>query len=470
MMSTSAAEPLNPWERRGVILLLLALVGFGVLVEVRSAFLERRMGDLGCYLRAAWALRAGENLYDVVDDNRWHYNYPPLYAVLMMPLADPPREADAAGYVPYAVSAGVCYALNVLWLVLGVHWLASALESTAPCAATTRRWWLLRTLPIFVCLTTIGHTLNRGQTNVLLLMLVCGLIAGLITGRRFRAGLFLAGAICLKVFPAFLLLVPLWRRDARCLAGCIVGLFCGLLVIPMAAMGPDRMVAAYRDFARVTIGPALGMSNDTSRAKELIETTATDNQSFQMVLQASLHPDRDTRPPQPSLLVRGVSIGFGALLTLLTLWAGRSGRARTGSGLALFIGCLAIVMLMLSPVCHSHYFVLELPLAAGLLALAWEKRPHLNGPTLGSARNSPLDWKMAASFHDDFCGERAAPDICLDRLARSRCAGAGRAAVVVRGMAGTGTASDGTSGDRVKATRPTAGSLAIAFAPLPNVN
>jgi hypothetical protein len=402
MLTTPIYERLHRWERWAVAVLLLAFLVFGMLVEVRSAFLERRMGDLGCYLRAAWALRTEQNPYDIVEDNLWHYNYPPLYAVLMMPLADPPQGADSSGYVPYSVSVGICYALNVLCLILAMHWLATALESAAGFTQAglrwSRRWWVLRTLPVIACIPPIGHTLNRGQTNLLMLMLVSGLMAGLMTGRRFRAGICLAAAVCIKVFPAFLFLVPLWRRDGRCLAGCAVGLLFGLLLIPAAAMGPQRTFDAYRDFARVVIGPALGVGSDQSRAEELIDMASTDNQSFQAVISAGLHPNRDLRPRQPSLALRLTSIGIGALLTLLTLWAGRGGRARSGPGLALFVGCLSLVMAMLSPVCHSHYFVLELPLAAALLAVAWEKRPVLNGFYLGSGAGNPLGWGLALLF------------------------------------------------------------------------
>jgi hypothetical protein len=48
----SRFEPLLPWERRGLWVLLAFFVVFGVLVEYRSAFLKRRMTDLNCYLRA----------------------------------------------------------------------------------------------------------------------------------------------------------------------------------------------------------------------------------------------------------------------------------------------------------------------------------------------------------------------------------------------------------------------------------
>src|SRR5205823_2971111 len=131
--STSAAG-LSRLER-GVLAALLALVVvFGVLVEIRTAFLKRRMGDLGCYLRAAWAVRTGNDLYDVTDDNTWHYNSPPLLAILMAPLADPPPGADTAGMLPYAWSAGIWYAFNILCLALAVHWLAGALLRTSALA------------------------------------------------------------------------------------------------------------------------------------------------------------------------------------------------------------------------------------------------------------------------------------------------------------------------------------------------
>jgi len=44
------------WERLGLMAFFVALVGFGVIVEVRTAFLSRKMGDLDCYLLPAWAI------------------------------------------------------------------------------------------------------------------------------------------------------------------------------------------------------------------------------------------------------------------------------------------------------------------------------------------------------------------------------------------------------------------------------
>ena len=385
-------QPLRRWERGAVALLFTALVLFGVLVEKRSAFMTKRegrassrMGDLGCYLRAAWAVRAGIDMYAIVDDNIWHYNYPPLYAILMTPLADPPADVDHAGFVPYEVSVGVVYVFNVLCLAIGVHVLASALEKASADPAVRelprwrRRWWLLRTLPVLACLPPVGHTLMRGQANLLLLALLCGLTAGLMRGRSLLAGLCLAGAICLKIFPAFLLFVPLWRRDRRCLGGCALGLFVGLVLIPLAALGPRMFVTEYRELAKVLVGPALGLGEDQTRAEELINVTATDNQSFVAVLHNTLHLDRDTRPNEAPPWEKRTAWLLGGAFTLLTLAASYRRRTDSGMSVAFFVGSMTVVMMLTSPVCHTHYFVLSAPLVMALVARSWERHPRRLG-------------------------------------------------------------------------------------------
>jgi hypothetical protein len=368
------------WQRCGLILIVAFLL-FGILVEIRAAFLQRRMGDLDVFMRTAWAVRAGEDIYTATDPNGFHYHYPPLLAILLVPLADPPPGADAAWTLPYPATVAVWYAVSVLCLLLAVHGLASALEQTAPGPIPARggpRWWALRLVPVLACLPPIGHTLMRGQVNLLLLLLLCGMAAALLRGRRLQAGLWLAGAICLKVIPAFLLLVPLWRRDGRCLAGCALGLVLGLGAIPAAVFGPARTWAYYREWTEVLVRPGLGTGADQSRARELIDVTATDSQSFQAIVHNTLHPDPGTRPPQPAAWVRQVHWLAGGLLTVLTLLAAWR-RRDDGPGTVIAFGAFILIMVLLSPVCHLHYFCLALPLVMGLLAASWEGKevPHL---------------------------------------------------------------------------------------------
>src|SRR5262249_43213400 len=288
---------------------------------------------------------------------------------------------DHTGFVPYEVSAAVLYVFNVLCLAVGIHVLASALEKASADPAVRglprwrRRWWLLRTLPVLACLPPIGHTLMRGQTNLLLLALICGLTAGLVRGRSLLAGLCLAGAICLKIFPAFLLIVPLWRRDWRCLGGCALGLFVGLVLVPLVALGPRMFVTEYRELAKVLVGPALGLGEDQTRAEELINVTATDNQSFLAVLHNTLHLDRDTRPNEAPPWERRTAWLLGGAFTLLTLAASYRRRRDNGLSAAFLVGSMTVVMMLTSPVCHTHYFVLSAPLVMALLARSWERHP-----------------------------------------------------------------------------------------------
>jgi hypothetical protein len=371
---------LTRWQRAVVVCFFASFLVFGAAVELRSAFLSRRMGDLGVYLRAGWAVRSGADLYSVTDDNDWHYIYPPLFAILMAPLADPPRGVELLGAVPYAASVAIFYALNVVLLFAGVHAVASALESSSafPAVRGQRRfglrWWSLRIVPVLVCLPPIGHTLMRGQVNILLLALVCGFVAALLRGRQHLAGWFLAGAIVLKIFPAYLLLYPLWRRDGRCLAGCALGLVVGLFAIPVVTMGPARTLACYQSLTKGLILPAIGQGGDHVLDDELIKATRNDSQSIQCVIHKTIYFDPVTRPELVTDGARRAHRLLGLALTLLTLAAAGWRRPVRGPAACLLVGALSFLMMALSPVCHTHYFALSLPLVMGLLAADRERR------------------------------------------------------------------------------------------------
>ena len=363
---------LTRWERVGLWLFFTVIAGFSAVVLLRSALLPRRMGDWNVFARAAWAVRVGGDLYDVTDDNGFHYLYPPLFAILLTPLADAPEGMARPWMLPYPATVAIWYALNILFTILAMHWLASALEQATlrpelP-PPESRRWWRLRMWPALACLPAIGHTLVRGQVGLLLLLLLCGMLVALMRGRSFQAGCWLAGAICLKVIPAFLLIYPLWRRDGRCLAGCTAGLLLGLIVIPVAARGPTRTWEDYRKWNEVMLMPAAGAGHDQSRARELLDVTATDSQSISAAIHNTIFLERATRPRQSPSWIRYAALGLVALLTITTLAVSRRTDPRDGEAIALTIGALIFVMLAASPVCHLHYFCLSAPLVMALLA------------------------------------------------------------------------------------------------------
>jgi len=373
----------------------VAAIVLGGIVEWRSVFLKRRMTDVGCYLRAAWAVRTGNNLYDVTDDNHWHYNYPPLLAVLIAPLADSPPGQPQPTAVPYAASVAIWYAASLVAICLAVHWLASALSvaglsEAGPRVPWTRgpgsvtpakeepirfgyHWCAMRLLPFLILLPAIGRTLARGQVNLFVVALLAGWIAGIVRGNRFRAGLYLAAAVCIKVIPALLIIHPLWRRDRRCLLGTAVGLLLGLIVIPVAACGPRAAYEHAHTFLKVTLLPGMGVeSGDTTRLIELTSINTTDSQSMMTALHNLAHPNPWLRPPKAEPWVRRTHWGMAVALLAITLWRYR--RERSGRSEVCFAGALMVVMTVASPVSHLHYFVFCLPLVAGLWATEQRSR------------------------------------------------------------------------------------------------
>jgi hypothetical protein len=212
------------------------------------------------------------------------------------------------------------------------------------------------------------------------------MLAASVRQRSWQAGLWLAAAVCLKVIPAFLIVYPLWRRDWRWLAACAGGLVVGLGLIPAAVMGPQRTLRCYREWIAVLVRPALAEGEDHSRDKELIGATSTDSQSIEAILHNTLNLDRDSRPMEYAPQTKLVHWLIGGALTGLTLLAvGR--RHPSPRDVLLGVGALILIMLLLSPVCHLHYFCLALPLVTGLLLTLWERE----GETSVAAA-TPVSW------------------------------------------------------------------------------
>ena len=85
-------------------------------------------GDQDVFFRAAWSIRqGGADLYEITDDHGWHYHYPPLFAILLVPLASPPSIvpiAEQHAILPPIARVMLLYAINLASLVLSVLLLA----------------------------------------------------------------------------------------------------------------------------------------------------------------------------------------------------------------------------------------------------------------------------------------------------------------------------------------------------------
>lgn len=377
---------LNCVETVLVAVLFFFLLFFADIVQIRSAFLTRVMGDADCFFRAGWAAKVGKSIYEVTDPNGWHYNYPPLFAITMIPLADPPPGENRDGCLPYPISISIFYKVSLLSLFLGVFSLARAYEKQFPVVFENlriKKWYYLRIFAIVVCLSPIAHTLMRGQVNLFLLMMICLAIGFQMSNKSFLSGIMIAGSICLKVFPVFLLIVPVWRKDYKQLAGCIVGLVLGLVVIPVSVMGVEKTKTAYSDFYNVLIGPSLGISGDNTRGVELTNLNSTDNHSVLAFLHGIEHPDFSKKPAKPSLVIKIVHILMSILFLGWLLWS--KGLPKKGSAMedSHFLALASLLMVLICPVSHSQYFVLALPLVMSILVFSWFSSKRVISPWLG---------------------------------------------------------------------------------------
>ncbi len=347
------------------------------------ALIHNRHTDAGIYFRAAWAIRVGASPYWVADDNGWHYMYPPLLAVFLTPLADASAGMPRAGLLPYAVSITIWYVLSVGLLFAAAKMIADAVsEKVAPEKSTPWRRWLLIVWPILICLPVICRGLIRGQVGPLWLWLTCGMLVGLMRGKNFRSGLWLAAAICLKLIPGFLLIYPLWRRNTRMLFGCAIGMVLGFVVIPWLAMGSANWRQSNDDFFRTMVLPAIGIGREPMLLRhEMLDPRTSDTESFVSILMkigahlgglaASYHPPRYATIGSAILAIS---------LTAITLWAVGWRKESRPIDDALGLALLTIVMLPIGPVCHPHYFLLLLPTITILLAILSAAKPTIEVP------------------------------------------------------------------------------------------
>jgi hypothetical protein len=397
----TSSKPLTRLHVTGLALLLALVILFGAWVEFRGALAHNRMTDIGAYLRAAWAVRTGGDLYAITDNRGWHYNYPPLFAILMTPFADPPQGIGRSGYLPYEVSVALWYVLTLTIGVAGVGMLARVIEYPPRNLLAgrgrrfSRQWWALRVIPLLILLPAIGRSQMRGQVGLLVAFLLCCMIASILKGKRFHAGLWLSGAICIKLIPVLLLVFPLWRRDWRMLSGSLLGLVIGLIIVPVITLGPQRTVDSYVSFYQGTL--VAGIKGDTVGrvGGELTGITSTDSNSPMVVLHNIIYPERKHRPKVAHVGERMAHWVTAFVMMVITLiasgWKGRwcSGKIEATIKDAGFMAAFIPLMLVTSPVFHPHYVSMTVPLVMIVVVVIWEYYSY------GSI---PATWKAVFCF------------------------------------------------------------------------
>ena len=312
---------------RGLLLCLLpAVTGLWVAgTEFGGRFVPWRpaMVDLGVYLDAARVLLDGGDFYAL--DGRLQFLYPPLAAVLSVPLTLLPRVVVEMGWTV----AGVLALLAVLHRVGLRGWVLSLATTAA-----------LFTEPV-------RQTLGFGQVGIFLVALV---VLDLVPGPRVLArrvlpeGFWTALATCIKLTPALFVVYLLLVRRRRALITAVTAVVSAVALTLAAAVVAPRQ--SYGFWTRLAHG-------DTGLGGSIVYFT---NQSVLADV----------------IRVLGFSTGatllglaLSAVIAALGVWAAVLWHRRGDVALAVMLG--GVATLLASPVSWLHHFVWVVPLAVVLV-------------------------------------------------------------------------------------------------------
>jgi alpha-1,2-mannosyltransferase len=359
-------------------LALVLSVGAWLLFLWRAAHAPVGQYDFSSYYAAALALRGDlhANIYSAAVMARagaaghvqvrppLPYTYPPLFALLLIPIT----------VLPFHIAARLWMAVNVaLWvgctLLLAAEIrriLAAALPALlsaaggAPATGAVSGWRAARnpvTLAALVCLSfaPAQQTLLTGQVDLLVLLPLALVPRLLRRGRERWAGTVVAGAAMLKFTPVILLLYFVLRRRWRALAASLVAL-AALVAASVAVVGPGVFLGSIAQALRTGTGDTSLGHNEALFASVLQQVRAT-APAWAGVAHAIV---------LALLAVLAIAIGVGIA------------RARSGAGDAvdadgqrgaLVAYAMALCgLLLLAPTAWVHHYVWVLPAATLLLA------------------------------------------------------------------------------------------------------
>lgn len=390
--------------RLGAIAFAVALLLFGLIDVRRRAAVDPdsprvHKTDLTIFTGAGAAFLADREPYQTANPRGWKYNYPPLFALLLAPLA--PLHSQLQALIWFTLSG--CFG--------GLAWREAVLISRdlgVDVRLTPRNQSPHRQLA-FLAVAAVAlpalNCLQRGQVGLLTLwLLLWGYrrLARASNGRHaFAAGILLALPGVLKVTPALpaLAAVAAWgearRRAGRpslALAGwsgLLAGAALFLCLVPAAILGWNANLRHLQTWTRSVVGMAVevdpassletpftlrnqSLSNAAYRCGNWISYALFGGPDDRLVDAVPVPTDRPLLMESPRM-ERFVLAMRLVLTTLLAAAAWRAATLARPLDLAALFGLACTASLILSPMSRGHYFVLLLP-ASLWVPLWWNER------------------------------------------------------------------------------------------------
>lgn len=206
-------------------------------------------------------------------------------------------------------------------------------------------WSAFPAVLLFSICDPLFQQMLQGQLNLILLLLIVGVWTADRAGRPLLAGGLLGAAAAIKLFPAFLVLYFLARRDWRAVAASAASLLL-ITLVTFGLLGWESYATYLSDVLPVAATWKAAWNN-ASLAGFWHKLFAPGPRNGELIpLLAS-----------PALALAGTAVSVAVVLLLLVP---RVVRARTARARDLAFGLTITAMLLVSPVTWEHYFLLLL--------------------------------------------------------------------------------------------------------------
>jgi hypothetical protein len=234
------------------MIILLWVAFFGIVYGIVDYDYE----DYGLYVydvyhQSAMALMEGEPLYQGISG--WVYLYPPLLAQTLIPIADtfsflePEQLILADMFMPPTLFAGLDWA-EMVWFVLNCVILIGTLFMLRRYVPDRYGgvYWIA---PVFFL--PVFQALYIGQVTIIMFGLLAAVWVCAREDRPVLAGMLLALACWIKIYPGMLVLYFLFKRDWKVMRGVIVA-GVALALLQIAISGPEVFFSFFSVLGNLT--------------------------------------------------------------------------------------------------------------------------------------------------------------------------------------------------------------------------
>lgn len=349
----------------GILLVLGLAWGVGISTFYRGAIAPKQRTDLTVFLMAGKMVSEGRanHIYGIENSRHWHYNYPPILAVLLAPVSKWPLAATVS--LAYLLSVACLIGTAILSLRLPENTESSNAgpqghEGVPRSPGYRPAPWQI-TLAMIFCLPVFLNTLTRGQFGIITLFFMAVIFHQYLAGRKVLTGLLLGFAVTLKISPlAFLVLFFLMKREWKILFSTAAGFGLFFILIPSLAIGFHQNWELLKLWKNIMSSSQSDTAYQHYLWGELFTPFAGDNQSLYAVITRIVWPSEKLFIGHSNAVVRWITTGIGiALLALPFAQSQKKSSATMPQDpvrLLAEFSLFPMLMLFTAPVTQIHHY------------------------------------------------------------------------------------------------------------------